>query len=221
MLIDKKDPGIGDLISGIHQGYQAVSDSYQDAVFLKNHDQDRIMSLLSGLAQGKLAASILLTLPGTPFLYYGEEIGMLGMKPDEYIREPMVWDAPGLDPGQTRWIEPRYSTPGKIGPVSQQLKDPGSLLSHYKTMIALRKEHPALATGTIKSLEGIPGHFCGYVLNSGSEEILVIHNLTDRKAKLKSERINKNGTIIYLAGKFGGNKKVLLLEPFGTLILKY
>ncbi len=67
------------------------------ATFLTNHDQPRIATQLDGDdADLKVAATLLLTLPGTPFLYYGEEIGMPGTKPDERIRTPMQWlPAPG------------------------------------------------------------------------------------------------------------------------------
>ncbi len=183
MLSTGKDPGIARLLNEIRMNYGEASDEYQDALFIKNHDQDRIMSLLADPRQAKLAASILLTLPGIPFLYYGEEIAMLGMKPDEYIREPMVWDLPGKDSGQTRWIKPRYSSPEKIVPVSVQEKNPESLLSHYKKMIALRKKHPTLAKGYVKGLAGIPDHFCAYLVKGSAQEILVIHNLSDHVSK--------------------------------------
>ena len=66
----------------------------QNATFLTNHDQTRIMTELGGdIAAAKLAAFLLLTAPGTPFIYYGEEIGMTGTKPDERIRTPMRWTA--------------------------------------------------------------------------------------------------------------------------------
>ena len=52
------------------------------------------MSVLGGnVEKAKLAAFILLTSPGTPFIYYGEEIGMMGRKPDENIRRPMQWSS--------------------------------------------------------------------------------------------------------------------------------
>ena len=62
------------------------------ATFLTNHDQNRVMSELMGNQdQAKIAATLLLTSPGVPFLYYGEELGMSGVKPDEDIRRPMQW----------------------------------------------------------------------------------------------------------------------------------
>ncbi|MEP6895940.1 MAG: alpha-amylase family glycosyl hydrolase, partial [Chloroflexota bacterium] len=64
------------------------------ATFLTNHDQNRVVSVLNGkVEKAKLAAVMLLTSPGTPFIYYGEEIGMQGKKPDEDIRLPMQWSA--------------------------------------------------------------------------------------------------------------------------------
>jgi glycosidase len=62
----------------------------QFATFLTNHDQDRVMSVLGDdVGKAKAAATLLLTAPGVPFLYYGEEIGLLGKKPDEDIRRSM------------------------------------------------------------------------------------------------------------------------------------
>ena len=82
--------------------YKSVTTEYLDATFLRNHDQNRILSELGGDQQRmRVAAAIVLTLPGTPYLYYGEEIGMLGLKPDEYIREPFVWNVDKKDEGQT------------------------------------------------------------------------------------------------------------------------
>jgi glycosidase len=64
--------------------YKSVNSDYLDATFLSNHDQNRVMSQLGDDPQKmRIAAGILLTLPGTPYIYYGEEIGMKGSKPDE------------------------------------------------------------------------------------------------------------------------------------------
>ena len=72
--------------------------------FLTNHDQNRVASqLASDPAELRVPADLLLTGPGVPFIYYGEEIGMTGAKPDERIRTPMRWDAstPAADSAAT------------------------------------------------------------------------------------------------------------------------
>jgi len=98
----------GPLASAVGQRTaQMVADfpAGQYATFLANHDQNRLMSqLLGDEAQAKLAATLLLTSPGVPFLYYGEEIGMLGTKPDEDIRRPMQWSKNLLNAGFTNGI---------------------------------------------------------------------------------------------------------------------
>jgi len=218
MLSSETDPGIGDLLAGIRMQYNEASDSWYDAIFLKNHDQDRIMSLLQDPGKARLAASVLLTLPGIPFIYYGEEIGMVGKKPDEYIREPMVWDRPGKDPGETRWIEPRYSTADRVAPVTEQMNDPGSLLMHYKNLIALRRDHPVFAEGAISSLGEIPEHLCGYVLSNDRRKAVVIHNLSDQPARISAGKLGAKGRILYLSGEETLMRDTLLLDPFGTLV---
>src|SRR5690242_21862338 len=68
--------------------------SYRYSPFLSNHDGTRVMSLLGNdVPSAKLAATLLLTLPGLPFVYYGEEIGMAGEKLDPRLRTPMQWSA--------------------------------------------------------------------------------------------------------------------------------
>lgn len=218
MLATGKDPGLGKLMSEIQKQYMELSDAYHDATFIKNHDQDRIASLVNDPRKAKLAASILLTMPGIPFLYYGEEIAMLGKKPDEHIREPMVWDLPDQDPGQTRWIKPQYSTPETVVPVALQEKDPKSLLAHYKTLIALRKAHPNLATGTIAGLENINEDLCVYVVSGAEEKILLIHNLTGDTAVLDLRQFKLKDEALFLEGEISTNGKTLHLEPFGSLI---
>ncbi len=71
----------------IRDFHKSINPEYVDATFLTNDDQNRIMSAVNNnMDKAKMAASILLTLPGSLYLYYGEEIGMQGKKPDQYIR---------------------------------------------------------------------------------------------------------------------------------------
>jgi len=137
-----------DVMAFLHEtqsAYEEVNDQFIDALILSNHDQNRIGSLLKG-DQNKLkvAANLLLTLPGNPYLYYGEEIGMLGLKPDEHIREPFIWNVGKNDPNRARWMPARYSTSRTVRPLAQQQTDPNSLYHHYKQLIAFRNGHPIL-----------------------------------------------------------------------------
>jgi glycosidase len=120
----------------------------QFATFLTNHDQPRVATALFKDPGGhKLAATALLTMPGVPFIYYGEEIGMTGNKPDELIRTPMQWSGEanaGFTSG-TPW-QPANRGFEQLN-VAAQDADPASLLSHYRRLIHLRNDHPALLRG--------------------------------------------------------------------------
>jgi glycosidase len=158
-----------------------------DAPFLTNHDQVRVATQL-GLNQGKLrnAPAILLTLPGAPFLYYGEEIGLQNgtTNNDEAKRTPMPWDASpggGFTTG-TPWFP---FAPGQAEVnVAAQTKDPGSLLSRYRSLIRARKSSPALRTGTLELLTPASGssRVLAFVRAAATERVLVLHNLSDSVA---------------------------------------
>lgn len=148
------------------------------ATFLTNHDQDRTMNVLGhDPEKAKLAAAVLLTLPGVPFLYYGEEIGMTGVKPDEMIRTPMQWTAEsqaGFTGGKP-WEPVNRDYEEKN--VEAQAVEPDSLLSHYRTLIALRNAHPALHSPTIYPLESDHGAVYAYLRYTDDEVVLVVVNL--------------------------------------------
>ena len=151
------------------------------ATFLTNHDQDRVMSVLGGnTGRAKVAASLLLTGPGTPYLYYGEEIGMTGRKPDEYIRTPMPWSAePGA--GFTRgdpWMAPNEDHTSVN--VTAQVRDPDSLLHHYRKLIALRRATPALHRGEVMILETGNPAVHAILRRAGNQTALVVINLGHR-----------------------------------------
>ena len=79
------------VLNALEFNYNLYPD-FQKANFLTNHDMNRVMHVFQGDEnKAKAAAVILLTSPGVPFIYYGEEVGMLGAKPDEDIRLPMQW----------------------------------------------------------------------------------------------------------------------------------
>ncbi|MDQ3248252.1 MAG: alpha-amylase family glycosyl hydrolase, partial [Chloroflexota bacterium] len=150
------------------------------APFLTNHDMDRAMSQLGDeLEKAKLAATLLLTAPGVPFLYYGEEIGLLGKKPDEDIRRPMQWSATnhaGFTTGEP-WRAPYPDFAEKN--VAAQLADPNSLLAHYRRLIALRTQHVALRSGEFVKAKASAGTVLATMRVSPAQTVLVVINLGD------------------------------------------
>jgi glycosidase len=157
----------------------------QFAAFIGNHDMNRVVSSLRGdLTRARAAATLLFSAPGVPFVYYGEEIGQLGRKPDEQIRTPLQWSAQphaGFTTG-TPWIEP-YSDYLKVTSVAAQRGDPESLLSHYRRLIALRAAHAALRVGDLTVLAtGHPAVFASLRAGAG-EQLLVLVNLGDEPVR--------------------------------------
>ena len=151
------------------------------ATFLTNHDQNRVMDQFAGDAnEARLAATVLLTIPGTPFIYYGEEIGMTGSKPDEMIRTPLAWsgedDKAGFTTGRP-W-EAVNSEYAEVN-VATQSADPGSLLSHYRTLIHLRNDHVALRVGEYIPVEAGSTSVLAFLRVSQEEVVLVVVNLSE------------------------------------------
>jgi alpha-amylase len=137
--------------------FSAKNPDYIDAPFLSNHDMARIANtLVNDPDKIKTAAGLLMTMNGSPFVYYGEEIGMnsSGTK-DENKRIPMVWsktDTTGMTKG------PADMDAGIESPFpaeDEQEKDKDSILSYYKNALRLRNQNPEIARGTIEKVESL------------------------------------------------------------------
>jgi alpha-amylase len=151
------------------------------ATFLTNHDQNRIFDQLDrdGPA-ARMAATLLLTSGGVPFIYYGEEIAMTGRKPDERIRTPMRWDATGPGAGFTTGTPWQALGDDPAGTdVASQSADPGSLFSLYRDLIRLRTDHPALATGDWLPVDSSASSVAAFLRSDGNETLLVVANVSD------------------------------------------
>ncbi|MEY8879163.1 MAG: alpha-amylase family glycosyl hydrolase [Leptothrix sp. (in: b-proteobacteria)] len=126
------------------------------ATFASSHDGfagDRLWDQLDGDANAvRLAAATYLLLPGTPFIYYGEEVGMSagsGLADDARLRTPMSWNSEPLGAGFSR-TQPFRTLASNAGlnNVAVQRNEPGSLWRFYQALIALRKSSPALMQGS-------------------------------------------------------------------------
>lgn len=159
-----------------------------DAPFLTNHDQVRIATeLTNDPVRLRSAAAILLTLPGAPFLYYGEEVGLQNAPggKDEHKRTPMPWDsseAGGFTTGKP-WIG--FAPCKETANVTAQTADPGSLLSHYRNLIRARKASAALQKGDLTILTSLAKSdpVLAFVRQVGNERVLVVHNLGSAEAE--------------------------------------
>ena len=136
-----------------------------------NHDEQRIATRLGGIDQARAMAVLLLTLRGTPTIYYGDEIGMIELaipaerQQDPYgrrvpgygrdgCRTPMQWDSSegaGFSTAASTWlpINPNHQTVN----VDSQLGDPDSTLELYRALLRLRRAEPALHRGEVELLD--------------------------------------------------------------------
>lgn len=226
------------VVQAINQGY---SRSYVDEVidwrekalaieptavqspFLRNHDQNRLAGPseasypnigpdLEGL---KLAAEMLLTVPGSPFIYYGEELGMGGAKAgappmwDATVRTPFLWD----DARKTTWTLDDYGyidTPNAaVETVTAQQNNPDSLYQTYRSLLHLRQEEPALKWGDITAFEDNHPGLQGFYRSYGADTLLILHNLSEER-----QRVDLEESYDVLYGTFSGT-----VEARTTVIL--
>ena len=219
----EKASDIAASLSRVYEFYSKQSGGqFVDAPFLTNHDQNRVMTELKGnVDHAKMAASILLTFPGNPFIYYGEEIGMQGAKPDERLREPMIWGSDGNAAGQTSWELSLHRE--NVIPVDQQVKDPNSLLNHYKQLVSWRKQNDVLQDGGILAYQSKNPNVMTYVRALDSKRLLIVHNLSGKSQSIEliSEPFGTFERIVHatkLDSKLVGNQ--LELPPYSTTILE-
>lgn len=170
-------------ILSYQQKYADYRSDYIEATKLSNHDENRTSSQLGkSVDKCKLAAAVLLTSAGHPYIYYGEELGLYGTKDkgDEYVRSPMLWG----DGHTTRYTDKIDVTLAKnVKTVAEQQTDAHSLLNIYLSLTRLRNTYPALAEGRMtkhsvynESREKDYQPIAAWYMTKGSEKLLVIHN---------------------------------------------
>jgi len=168
---------------------------------LGNHDRSRIAARV-GEAQARVAAMLLLTLRGTPTMYYGDELGLGEIViPQQAVQDPWEKNEPGLglgrDPSRTpfQWNGTRNAgfTRGRpwlpVAPsyercnVEALRNDGASLLTLYRHLLSMRRSHAALSSGTFR-LIGVNGNSLIYERADERERIVVCLNFGDREQKI-------------------------------------
>jgi alpha-glucosidase len=180
---------------------------------LGNHDQPRVASRV-GRSQARVGAMLLLTLRGTPTIYYGDEIGMRDVPipqdeivdpqglnmPDRNVsrdpaRTPMQWNADeyGGFSGNKPWLRLPYSF--RRVNVELQKQDPDSMLSFYHSLISLRKRQPAFQTGKYTPVYS-DKQLVAFIRENETDRFLVVLNLSHRPGYLRPKNETFEGEII-------------------------
>lgn len=179
------------------------------------------MSRLDGDGQRmRMAAAMLLTLPGRPYIYYGEELGMEGRKPDPNLRDPMRWERQAA-PGDSRW-KPSSVNQGEAVSVQAEQDDPNSMLNFYHMLISWRSQVAALRDGDLRmQVTGNP-QVLAYWRQDGTQRVLVVHNLSGKATSWQpAPNILPKGLAVLLKSKsdvsLDGND--LKLPAYSTVVL--
>ena len=205
---------------------------------LGNHDKPRIASRV-GQERARLAAMLLLTLRGTPTLYYGDEIGLtdVPIPPDE-VQDPFEKNEPGKglgrDPQRTPMQWSRAHAAGftdgtpwlRLGGdwgmrnVEAQQGDPASMLQLYKKLIALRRNEPALHEGSHEQLDA-GADVLAYARSAGTRRLVVLLNFATSETPVAAELLPGDTVVLASthADRTGAVKGELVLQPLEGVIV--
>lgn len=189
-------------VLGFRKEYAAYRSDFIDAIKLSNHDEVRAATDLNrSLEKEKLAAAVLLTSPGKPFIYQGEELGYWGVKDqgDEYVRAPIKWTRSGSVPSTALNGKVDNNMLSADISVEAQEASESSLLNVYRTFGRLRNTYEALAFGemtehpTYNSANNRFAAIGAWYMTSGSQKLLVVHNFGASKisASFGTEDLSK------------------------------
>ncbi len=223
--------------------------------FLDNHDIPRHLSrwvecslCTNQLGIAQAAAAILLTVRGTPILYYGQEIGMVDNEdiPPEKIQDQVVVISEAEESPETRdgartpmqWddsINAGFSLGKNVEPwlpvhqnypevnVERELKDPDSILNFYRKLIKARKQNEALRIGNWRTLIHYPYEHLAYVRETKAERVLILINFSYEKDLTIDEYISQDNWQVLVSNVREANKIINLpttLQPFEVSILR-
>jgi len=188
---------------------------------LGNHDRPRVMARV-GEAQARVAAMLLLTLRGTPTLYYGDEIGLpQSVIPPDRIQDPFEKNVPGLGLGRDgcrtpmQWDDSPHAGFSRVEPwlpltadfalrnVQRQRSDPASLYNLHRRLIACRRAYPALATGSYRAVAA-EGDVVAYLREKDGVRCFVALNLGAAPASLSMPMGSRGMIVVSTRGERDG-----------------
>ena len=167
------------------ESIHAINPESMDILFIANHDTDRAAGYLT-VASGcmQMGANLYILSPGSPFIYYGEEIGLRGSRgganTDANRRLAMCWG----DGDTVRDPEGSNYDKSKFSSVADREKSKTSILWHYRKLIAIRKANPEIARGEYTALEFKNTKLGGFLCTLDGSTVGVFHNTTEKTQKV-------------------------------------
>ncbi|MCR5608245.1 MAG: hypothetical protein K6G26_04205 [Lachnospiraceae bacterium] len=245
-LVGSINDSVDDYISEYNYGMKCYSEYIKTDI--KGHDnfvfsvntsdviEDRVASRITNGVMGelywdklKMMAAMVLTSPGIPVIYFGDEIGMKELATNKYedsltmLREPMEWTKIGMGAGVVNYetaygIESKYAKPSDGISVEEQDNDEDSVLNYYRKFVKLRKENPTFADGAYETI-GIKDKTIAYTVKGAVDgsALLVLHNVSneDMMFRLQVDATNLLDNVIYEKGT------ELVLGGYKSVIFKY
>jgi glycosidase len=219
----------GDLAKAYREEQAATPPGKTQLVFVENHDLPRYASQVNNDPNLlRLGAVFLLTAKGTPSIYYGQELGMLGSQVkghndgnDIPVRLAMPWTDHHTDPGiavwyvDGPWTTPGYSKDGDGISVESEDRDPNSLLNFYRLLIRIRKSSPALSEGS-EEYSNVTDSLIDLIRESRRQRVRVLINLADRALEKSDPRAIRD----VLTGERIDPRKVLAIAPHGFRLIE-
>ncbi len=206
--------------------YNQVKQSNPNAImapFLSNHDMDRSAGYL--YADDKtmqMAANLYLLMPGNPYIYYGEEIGMKGSRGDENTdanrRLAMLWgDGDTVqNPVGSTYPADRQTN----GTVASQLKDANSIYNHYKKVIALRNANPEIARGAVTAVYSLGQDVAVLRYEYNGSVVYVVHNISATEITVDVSPINVSTLRGWATSECKLNGNSLQMSAYSSVVLK-
>lgn len=164
---------------------------YIPSNFSGNHDMTRLASVVHSEEQRKVFFAMLLTTPGIPFIYYGDELGMKGVYDPHFtenVIEPMPWYASLAGDGQTLWKSIGFNYAFTGVSVEEQSQRENSLLNTVKEWIRFRKENSWMTNSWIRDLR-TNEFVVGYTITDGNNALRIYHNISGFEAELDGVRL--------------------------------
>lgn len=213
-LLKGKQVDIAAKVAAEKELFKNVYSGYTDSIFVGNHDFSRIISETGSEKKAKMAALLLMTIPGTPYIYYGDELGQKGVGSDEMYRMPFEWSRENNSTFDTKWAKSSFIKTNDGVSLEEEKGKDNSMYEFYKKLIEIKKENRVLFNGKIEKIDSGSEKVTAYKVYNEQSEIDVYCNSSSTPFKIS----NMSGAL--LIGTILKSGEESYLEAGESIIIK-